>query len=206
MAGRPANGYHILSASLFCDACFWTKDLQMFQNLEPGPLDLVARCIQLSQNAPAEFGLERAGPKGIVTLNRCDAGTVPANPYRGYRFPEEIISQCVWLYFNFAVSLREVELTMAYPGVHLSYETIRRWCGTFGASYAAKLKRKRPQLGDKWFRDEVFLRINGVQHYLWRAVDQQGAVIASWCSRSVIVLPRFASFVSFYAPAGGISA
>jgi putative transposase len=42
---------------------------------------------------------------------------VPANPYRGYRFPEEIISQCVWLYFNFAVSLREVELVMAYRGV-----------------------------------------------------------------------------------------
>jgi len=83
----------------------------------------------------------------------------------------------VWLYFNFAVSLREVELMMAYRGVQLSYETIRRWCDTFGASYAAKLKRKRPKLGDKWFLDEVFLKINGVQHYLWRAVDQQGAVI-----------------------------
>jgi putative transposase len=102
---------------------------------------------------------------------------VPANPYRGYRFPEEIISQCVWLYFNFAVSLREVELMMAYRGVQLSYETIRRWCDTFGASYAAKLKRKRPKLGDKWFLDEVFLKINGAQHYLWRAVDQHGAVI-----------------------------
>jgi putative transposase len=83
---------------------------------------------------------------------------VPANPYRGYRFPEEIISQCVWLYFNFAISLREVELMMAYRGVQLSYETIRRRCDTFGASYAAKLKRKRHKLGDKWFLDEVFLR------------------------------------------------
>jgi hypothetical protein len=60
---------------------------------------------------------------------------VQANPYRGYRFPEEIISQCVWLYFNFAVSLRELELMMANRGVQLSYETIRRWCDTFGASY-----------------------------------------------------------------------
>jgi putative transposase len=75
------------------------------------------------------------------------------------------------------VSLREVELMMAYRGIQLSYETIRRWCDTFGASYAAKLKRKRPKLGDKWFLDEVFLKINGVQHYLWRAVDQQGTVI-----------------------------
>jgi putative transposase len=102
---------------------------------------------------------------------------VPASPYRGYRFPEEVISQCVWLYFNFALSLREVELMMAFRGVQLSYETIRRWCDTFGASYAAKLKRRRPKLGDKWFLDEVFLKINGVQHYLWRAVDQTGAVI-----------------------------
>ena len=125
---------------------------------------------------------------------------VPANPYRGYRFPEEIISQCVWLYFNFAVSLREVELMMAYRGVQLSYETIRRWCDTFGASYAAKLKRRRPKLGDKWFLDEVFLKINGVQHYLWRAVDQHGAVIDIWCSRSATVLPRCASFASYCAP------
>ncbi len=58
---------------------------------------------------------------------------------------EEIISQCVWLYFNFAVSLREVELIMAFRGVQLSYETIRRWCDKLGASYAAKLKRRRPE-------------------------------------------------------------
>jgi putative transposase len=102
---------------------------------------------------------------------------VPANPYRGYRFPEEIISQCVWLYFNLSVSLREVELMMAFRGIHLSYETIRRWCDTFGSSCAAKLKGRRPRLGNKWFLDEVFLKINGVQHYLWRAVDQNGAVI-----------------------------
>jgi putative transposase len=83
----------------------------------------------------------------------------------------------VWLYFNFAVSLREVELIMAFRDVQLSYETIRRWCDKFGPLYAAKLKRRRPKLSDKWFLDEVYLKINGVQHYLWRAVDQQGAVI-----------------------------
>jgi len=102
---------------------------------------------------------------------------VSANPYRGYRFPKQIISQCVWLYFNFALSLRDVELMMAFRGVSLTYETIRNWCDKFGPSYAAQLKRKRPKLGDQWFLDEVFLKINGVQHYLWRAVDQHGAVI-----------------------------
>ena len=63
-------------------------------------------------------------------------------------------------------------IDMAFRGVQLSYETIRRWCDTFGVSYAAKLKRRRPKLGDRWFLDEVFLKINGVRHYLWRAVDQ----------------------------------
>ena len=82
---------------------------------------------------------------------------MPTNPYRGYRFPEEIISQCVWLYFNFALSLRDVELMMAFRGVQLSYETIRRWCDKFGAAYAAQLKRKRPKLGDKWHLDEVLI-------------------------------------------------
>jgi putative transposase len=94
--------------------------------------------------------------EGTVTRDRCNPDEVAASLYRGYRFPEEIISQCVWLYFNFALSLREVELMMAFRGVQLSYETIRRWCDTFGASYAAKLKGRRPKTGDKWFLDEVF--------------------------------------------------
>ena len=86
---------------------------------------------------------------------------MPADPYRGHRFPEEIISQCVWLYFSFCLSFRDVELMMAARGVQLSYETIRRWCDKFGQPYAAKLKRKRPKIGDKWHMDEVFLKING---------------------------------------------
>ena len=102
---------------------------------------------------------------------------MPVDPYRGHRFPKEIISQYVWLYFNFCLSLRDVELMMAFRGVQLSYETIRRWCDKFGRSYADQLRRKRATPGDKWHLDEVFLKINGVQHYLWRAVDQHGAVI-----------------------------
>jgi putative transposase len=73
---------------------------------------------------------------------------------------------------------------MAFRGVQLSYETIRRWCNKFGQSYAAKLKRRRSPLGDKWHLDEVFLKINGIRHYLWRAVDQHGAVI------DILVQPR----------------
>jgi putative transposase len=54
---------------------------------------------------------------------------------------------------------------------------VRRWCLKFGASFASNLRRRRPRPGDKWYLDEVFIRINGEQHYLWRAVDQDGVVL-----------------------------
>src|SRR5215208_2212536 len=100
-----------------------------------------------------------------------------SNPYRGYRFPAEIINQAVWLYHCFSLSLREVELILAARGVVVSYETIRDWSVRFGPTYAKNLKRRRPQPGDKWFLDEVFVRIRGKLHYLWRAVDQHGNVL-----------------------------
>ena len=104
--------------------------------------------------------------------------SIPAHLFRGHRFPREIISQVVWLYFRFSVSYREVEEMMAYRGIQLTYETIREWCDKFGPYFAEELrKRKQVPLGSKWSLDEVFLKINGVPHYLWRAVDQHGAVI-----------------------------
>src|SRR3954468_5727557 len=66
---------------------------------------------------------------------------------------------------------------MAARGVMLSYETVRRWCDKFGKQYVDGLRRRRPRTGDKWHLDEVFLKINGVTHYLWRAVDQNGVVL-----------------------------
>src|SRR3954447_3289321 len=66
---------------------------------------------------------------------------------------------------------------MASRGVLVSYESVRRWCEKFGHLYAAGIRRRRPRTGDKWHLDEVFLNINGVCHYLWRAVDQNGVVI-----------------------------
>jgi putative transposase len=97
---------------------------------------------------------------------------VSDSAYRGHRFPTEIISHCIWLHFRFGVSLRDVEELMAARGVLLSYETVRRWYDKFGTSYAAGLRRRRARTGDKWHLDEVFLKINGVTHYLWRAVDR----------------------------------
>ena len=66
---------------------------------------------------------------------------------------------------------------MASRGVLVSYETVRRWCEKFGHPYVAGLRKRRPRTRDKWHLDEVFLNINRVRHYLWRAVDQNGAVI-----------------------------
>ncbi|MDV6270836.1 IS6 family transposase [Rhodococcus globerulus] len=97
--------------------------------------------------------------------------------YKGHRYPAEIINHCVWLYFRFPLSFREVEEMMLKRGVVVSYEPIRRWCAKFGQAYANQLRRRRAQPGDTWHLDEVFIRINGTQHYLWRAVDQYGNVL-----------------------------
>jgi putative transposase len=99
------------------------------------------------------------------------------NPYKRHRFPAEIISHGVWLYFRFCLSYRDVEELMAERGVILTYEAVRYWCRKFGQAYANQLRRRHPRPGDKWHLDEVFLTINGARHYLWRAVDQDGHVL-----------------------------
>ncbi|MGW0962225.1 IS6 family transposase [Streptomyces gelaticus] len=97
--------------------------------------------------------------------------------YKGHRYLVEIISHCVWLYHRFPLSFREVEELMLQRGVLVSHETVRRWCAKFGQAYADGLRRRRPGPGDKWHLDEVFVKINGVRQYLWRAVDQDGNVL-----------------------------
>jgi len=97
--------------------------------------------------------------------------------YRRHRFPAEIISHCMWLYFRFCLSYRDIEELMLVRGVCVTYEAIRQWCQKFGQPFANELRRRRPRPGDKWHLDEVFVKINGQQHYLWRAVDQDGIVL-----------------------------
>jgi putative transposase len=99
------------------------------------------------------------------------------SPYRGYRFPSEIISYCVWVYFRFSVSYRDVEELMAERCVTVTYETIRAWCERFGRDYAKRIRARRGKLGDTWHMDEVFIKIGGRLQYLWRAVDQDGSVL-----------------------------
>jgi putative transposase len=104
--------------------------------------------------------------------------TAPACPsFAGYCFPVEIISQAVWLYFRFPLSLRMVEDMLAFRGIVVSHETLRQWGRKFGQAFANQIRRRLPQAGDKWHLDEVVLKINGVTHWLWRAVDQTGMVL-----------------------------
>ncbi len=97
--------------------------------------------------------------------------------YKGHRYPVEIISHCVWLYHRFPLSVREVEEMMRARGVLVTYEMIHQWCRKFGQTFANQLRRRRSPSGDKWHLDEVFIKINGKTHYLWRAVDQHGNVL-----------------------------
>jgi putative transposase len=83
------------------------------------------------------------------------------NSYKRHRFPTEIISHAVWLYFRFCLSYRDVEEMMAERGVTLTYEAVRYWCRKFGQVYAHQLRRRHSRFGDKWHLDEVFLSIKG---------------------------------------------
>jgi putative transposase len=97
--------------------------------------------------------------------------------YSRHRFPTEIISYCVWLYYTFPLSYRDIEKIMLYCGIEVSYESIREWCQKFGQHYANQLRRKRPHIADKWHLDEVVVTIKKQQYYLWRAVDADGNVL-----------------------------
>jgi len=94
--------------------------------------------------------------------------------YKRHRFPPEIIQHVVWLYHRFNLSSRDIEDLMAERGIAVSYESIRLWCIKFGTKYARRLRRRHQRYGDTFHLDEVFVKIQGVQHYLWRAVDQDG--------------------------------
>jgi len=89
--------------------------------------------------------------------------------YRGFRYPREIISHVVWLYFRFSLSFRDIEELMASRGILVTYETIRQRTLGFGQQYANELRRRQPRRGGKWHLDEVVPTIKGKHHYLWRA-------------------------------------
>jgi putative transposase len=111
------------------------------------------------------------------------------NTYKRHRFPPAIISYAVWLYYRFNRSHRDIEDLLAERGIIVTCEAIRLWypkhslrswgrlCIKFGVIYTRRLQRKHHGYGDTFYIDAVFVKINGKQHYLWRAVDQGGEVV-----------------------------
>jgi putative transposase len=84
--------------------------------------------------------------------------TMPARSrYAGYRFPPEVISHAIWLYFRFPLSLRMVEEMLAARGILVSHETVRQWALKFGQAFANQIRRRLPYAGDKWHLDEVVI-------------------------------------------------
>ncbi|MEO0988673.1 MAG: IS6 family transposase [Cyanobacteria bacterium J06639_14] len=97
--------------------------------------------------------------------------------YKYHRFPIEVIRHCVWLYYTFPLSFRDIEKMMLYRGIEVTDESIRKWCKKFAQAYANQMRRRRPKPADKWHLDEVVLTIKGQQYYLWRAVDTGGQAL-----------------------------
>lgn len=114
---------------------------------------------------------------------------MPKNsPFRYFKTSPEIIRLAVMLYVRFPLSLRNVEDLLHERGIDVSHETIRFWWNRFGPMFAREIRRKRAQQlrafsNWKWHLDEVFVRINGEQHYLWRAVDHEGEVLESYVTK-----------------------
>jgi putative transposase len=96
--------------------------------------------------------------------------------YKRHRFLPSIIQYAVWLYYRFNLSTRDVEDLLAERNISVSYEAIRLWINKFGPEFTRRLRHRHRGYGDTHFLDEVFVKISGKQHYLWRAVDQDGEV------------------------------
>jgi len=109
--------------------------------------------------------------------------STPNNQYKRHRFPPEIIQHAVWLYYRFNLSNRDIEDLLAVRGIAVSYESVRLWCNKYGPRYARRLRRHHQGFGDTFYIDEVFVKINGMQHYLWRAVDQDGEIVDVFLQR-----------------------
>lgn len=100
----------------------------------------------------------------------------PKSLYHGHRFPAAVISCAVRWHFRFQLSQRDIEELLFERGVIVSYETIRRWAGKFGAGFAHRVKAVRRKPGSIWHLDEVFLTLRGEPYLLWRAVERNPAV------------------------------
>ena len=109
------------------------------------------------------------------------------SPFRYFKTSPEIIRLAVMMYVRFPLSLRNVEDLLHERGINICHETIRYWWNRFGPMFAAEIQKWRVQSHAysnwRWHLDEVFVKINGEIHYLWRAVDHEGEVLVSFVTK-----------------------
>ena len=110
------------------------------------------------------------------------------NPFRYFKTSPEIIRLAVMMYIRFPLSLRNVEDLLHERGIDISHETARFWWTRFGPMFAAEIRQRRVEIMRsfthwQWHLDEVFVKINGETHYLWRAVDDEGEVLEAFVSK-----------------------
>ncbi|WP_282159465.1 IS6 family transposase [Shimia thalassica] len=111
------------------------------------------------------------------------------SPFRYFRTSPEIIRLAVMMYIRFPLSLRNVEDLLHERGIDVSYESVRFWWQRFGPQFASEIRKKRSQSMQhhsnwKWHLDEMFVKVNGERHYLWRAVDHEGEVLESYVTKN----------------------
>ena len=111
-----------------------------------------------------------------------------ASPFRYFNSSPEVIRLVVMMYIRFPLSLRNVEDLLAERGIDICHETVRFWWNRFGPMFAADIKRQRISRMTgfrhwRWHVDEVFVKINGETHYLWRAVDHEGEILESYVTK-----------------------
>mgnify|MGYP000101803233 FL=1 len=112
-----------------------------------------------------------------------------ANPFRNFNSSPEIIRLAVLLYVRFPLSLRNVEDLLFERGIDVCHETVRFWWNRFGPMFASEIRRKRISSMRgfhhwRWHLDEVFVKVNGERHYLWRAVDHEGEILESYVTKN----------------------
>jgi putative transposase len=107
------------------------------------------------------------------------------NPFKYYKTSPEIIKLAVMYYVRYPLSLRQLEDILYERGIDVCHETIRYWWNKFGTKFAKDIKKKAPSSPSnwRWHIDEVFVKINGELHYLWRAIDHEGTVLESYISK-----------------------
>ena len=114
--------------------------------------------------------------------------TKSANPFRYFNSSPEVIRLVVLMYVRYPLSLRNVEDLLFERGIDICHETVRFWWNRFGPMFAADIRRQRVSRMRgfrhwRWHLDEVFVKINGERHYLWRAVDHEGEILESYVTR-----------------------